>query len=115
MMKMDFTFSVQGDDADVADMLREVKGIISRLQVPVEVAESSVDIVPALAPYKVEALLERIMVLLEEHSPRTVTELARLVGRNEAAVRRHAARLEGQNKVRIERRMGPPGMTLHLI
>ena len=93
--------------------LREDNNVIEARHLPEEIVGMA--LAPAPAPYKVNELLKRIEGLLQEHSPRSVSELVRHIGRNEDAVRRHAARLEKLGKVRIERRKGPPGMTLHLI
>ncbi|MBI5529338.1 MAG: sigma 54-interacting transcriptional regulator [Deltaproteobacteria bacterium] len=74
-------------------------------------AALNVDRVP---PYRVDDLLARILTLLNEQSPRTVSELARLTGRNEDAIRRHAAKLAARNAILIERKKGPGGTRLHL-
>ena len=113
MLKLDFTIIVRSDDAEIADLLREVKDIFSRRLTPVEVVERPIQ--SPIPPYQVGDLRERIMVLLEEHSPRTVMELARLTGRTDDAIRRQAPRLERQGKIRIEQHLGRGGTRLHAI
>jgi transcriptional regulator with GAF, ATPase, and Fis domain len=67
-----------------------------------------------LRPYEVEKLLDLILRLLRERSPRSMSELARETGRNDDAVRRHVEKLEAEGLARLERRRGPGGTRIHL-
>jgi len=68
-----------------------------------------------LRPYEVAKLLDLIVSLLRERSPRSITELVKETGRNDDAVRRHIEKLEAQGMARLEKRKGPGGTRIHLV